>query len=327
MRDHQSAARQELIPPRLLPVLQEIELLRVAQGCQPVGLVARVDIVQLHTIGHLRQLLGGHPAHAHPLEGVVRGRRPRVVVVGTIVHQVVGTQVVLAAVRRTVVVGKAQHMAKLVAELRDAGRLLACVAEKFRRTGEDIDLPVVQREVVARLREVPFLGPHRVGTTSRVLSITGKDDVDHIHESIVVVVVLREVDVKLAVGQLASLHNHGLGILVLVVDAVVAAIVGHFAREGNGAYHVEGGLELSHRLVDEVVAGRPREAHVALHVVVGKSFFVHHPLMILLAEGNLLVGEIGQDDQPVGIALRGKRANLVVGSLRLAPAVGLARGE
>ena len=205
-------------------------------------------------------------------------------------------------------IGKAQHMAEFVTERTDARRFHTRVTIDFAGTGIGVDGFAVKREVDTRFREFVLVWPDAVFRSTVVLAIACIEHKDHIHFAVFIIVVLRKVDVEVGVGFLAGIAYHQLGMLV-AAHVAVAAIVAHDMVERHGAYYVECGAELSHRLVSEVVACRAERSGE------GATLFVHDTLEILGIGRELYVAELREDDKTTHLALGREGAYLHVAGL------------
>ena len=142
----------------------------------------------------------------------------------------------------------------------------------------------------------PFVGPDGVFGTSLRLVVAGEDDKHLFGLAVAVPVVVGEV--HFLVGQLAGLVDHlgGRGAVASVV--VIASVVGHVARHGDGSHHVEGEVQLSVGLVLEVVV------HAAGVAEVGVALLVHHVgedgVGVLVLHLDVLV--VDQDDDALAFA-------------------------
>ena len=123
------------------------------------------------------------------------------------------------------------------------------VDDQFAGAGIAPDAHVAQGE-----RYGGRLGPHALLDACLRFIAAGIYHVHEVYGTVAVVVVVGEVGKSLVVCFLAGLTYHGRGVGVVAV-LVVGTIVGSGIVERDGAYDIERGHKMPHRLGAEVVAG------------------------------------------------------------------------
>ena len=324
LQNHQARRGHVGIPPRLLTILEGEVLI----------LVARYNLVGLFAVGQIferngsrrGQLFDGEPAAKFAfIRGVAYGDRTVAMavavhvgtVVATIIHQAPGTHSIVGTAG-IVEVGQTQRVTVLVAERTDTITIGPGITLQLGRTGVCVEQFAIDRNLFpGTLVDIPGVGPdgvvERTGVIVGRLAVTGIDDINQIDKTVVVAVVDGKIDRRLYLA--ASVDNHLFGTAVVTRILVVAPVVGHRLVERNGAYHVEGGTELSARLCDEIIACT---AYGPLIVV---PLFVHHLLEVFegICRIKFLVAKLDQQHQTMYIVARsglhgpaGNRAQLLL---------------
>ena len=242
---------------------------------------------------------GREPAAEHAFVRGVRRGHVAVAAVGARVHDIPVVHTPVAAIVRVVEVGQVEAVAVFVAHGADARHLRAARAVEFGGAGVRVDLHAVEREVSVAVLQPVAVRPNRVGLCAAGLAISGVDDIYLVHLSVAVPVVFAEI--HLAVYGLAGFCHHIFGAHVVALGAGVCAVVRHVAGEVHGTHDVKLHIELTVRLVVEVVA------HAAVVAVDLRAARIHHFFKLRLGAGrcHFRVGKVHEDQQGALFALEG----------------------
>ena len=142
---------------------------------------------------------------------------------------------------------------------------------------------VVDMSRRATAREIPAVGPHRVGACPSGLAATGVEHEYIVDISVAVAVILREVDLR--VKDVEGVHHHHLGVGV-VVKHIVASVVVAVARQRHGAVDIELRTEGAGGIEAEILR------RASCGAIVGESLLVEHAVEIVvwIVEGEFHVG-------------------------------------
>ena len=229
-----------------------------------------------------------------------------VVVVGPIVHDVVAAKLVVGGIVGVVVVGQSQHMSEFVAHRAYACRRGAAVAVELSRAGICVDGLAVDGQVDAEARQLVFVWPDGIGGGTGVLSVTGKDDIDHVHLAVAIAIVLAEIHQSVVARFLAGVFDHLAHMHIRALHIVVVAVIAAGAGQPDRTYHIKLRFKQSCRLRHEIIPG------TACGPVISKSLLVEHAVMEVLVERERDVGKLHQQHGAFTLANGGKTAYLEV---------------
>ena len=273
MPNEHSVAGQIGVPARLLAVLEQEVLVGALLRGNTQG-VTRGDVFKHDVARRGIDVFWREPAEREALVGGIGGRRVRIVVMRTYVHDgpVAGREVARAG--GVVEVGEAEHVGELVAHGADAFE----VHLRRARGGIDDGAQLVGAGVAVHAHAVEDILlardgfnlcrvlPHGVGRAARGLALSGVEYIYIVYRPVLVAVVNGEIN--FVVELRASLYGHVPGVEIFALHAL--PVEADVLAEDYRAVDVEGEVELATGAVDEIVV------HAARCAVVVEAFLVEH---------------------------------------------------